>query len=273
MTHSSAGVLKDPLLVNWKDTGKTIPVDRKTVGIPPRTTTQVRTGTGPSVSPISIGNPEIEDPRRSIIPQEVRNTEPLDAYINRFPAKHRDLTTGWSKLNGSKSFTNESADVYAHSRMNFRSDTVLSESPNLMTFGLLDVNTADELRSVFVPTNRVRSLTDGFNWIPPGHDISEATADIVSETKSKKHYNFKDEFETRGDKIVDQDFGCQNDPMIRPSLESTPIGTNTTNGTTSPIDSIPSKTKTPEPMPLTRPAGFPEQNGKAHVPGKLDSDP
>ena len=53
-----------------------------------------------------------------------------------------------------------------------------------------------------------------------------------------------------------------------------------TNGTTSPIDSIPVGTKMPEPTPQTRPTDFPtlptdllEKNGKAHVPGDPDPDP
>ena len=75
-TRSAAGVLKYPTVVNWKDTGGTIMVDINTVGIPPINTTQVRTGTGPSVPPISTGIQNIEGPRRSIIPQEVRNAEP-----------------------------------------------------------------------------------------------------------------------------------------------------------------------------------------------------
>ena len=73
--------------------------------------------------------------------------------------------------------------------------------------------------------------------------------------------------------MLDQDFGRQNDPMSRPTLDSTPIGTDTTNGTTSPIDSIPVGTKMPEPMPMTRPTEFPEQNGKAHVLGDPDPYP
>ena len=51
--------------------------------------------------------------------------------------------------------------------------------------------------------------------------------------------------------MVDQYFGRKNDPMSRPTLDSTPLGTNTTNGTTSPIGSILVKKKTPEPTPLT----------------------
>ena len=90
---------------------------------------------------------------------------------------------------------------------------------------------------------------------------------------AKYHYNFKSEFETRKEKMVDQDFGHQNDPMSRPNLDWTPLGTNTTNGTTPPIDSIPVGTKTPNPTPLTQPTEFPEQNGISHVSGDPDPDP
>ena len=189
--HSAVGVLKNPPVVNWKDTGGTITVDRNTLVIPPKTTTQVRNGNGPSVPPIRIWSQNIKGPRCSIIPQEVRNAEPIDTSINRIPDEHRDPTPSWSKVIGSKTFTNESSDIYARGWMNFRSDTVLSESPNFMDFGLSSVNTTNELGSVFIPTTRIGRPTDGSNWLPPGHDISEATADIVSSTKAKNHYNFR----------------------------------------------------------------------------------
>ena len=193
--------------------GREILVYRNTVRIPPRTTNQVRNGTGPSVPPISIGSQKIEGPRRSIITQKARNAKSLDNSINIIPAKHRDPTPSWSKVIGSKKFINESADVYARGWMNFGSDTILYKSPNFIDFGLSPVNTTDELGYLFVPTKRIRRPTDGSNWLPPGHDISEVTAYRVSRTKAKNHYNFKIEFETRRDKMVDKDFGRQNDPM------------------------------------------------------------
>ena len=110
-TCSTAGVLKDPLVVNWKDTSGKILVDRNTAVIPPRTTTQVQTGTGTSVHPIIIGRQKIEGPRPSIIPQEVRDTEPPDSSINRIPAKHRYPTPSSSKIISSKTFTNKSSDI------------------------------------------------------------------------------------------------------------------------------------------------------------------
>ena len=121
---------------------------------------------------------------------------------------------GRSKLIGSKTFTNEISNVYTRGQMNFVSDTVLSKSPSFMDFGLSSVNTTDELGSVFVPTTRILRLADIYNCILTVHDISESTVDTVSGTKSKNHYNFKSEFETRRDKMLDQYFGRQNDPMI-----------------------------------------------------------
>ena len=75
-TRSSADVLKDPPVVNLMDMGGTIPVCKNTVRIPPRTTTQVRISTGPSVPQIRIEIQKIKVLRRSIIPQEVSNTKP-----------------------------------------------------------------------------------------------------------------------------------------------------------------------------------------------------
>ena len=89
---SAARVFKDPPVVNWKDTVGETPQYRNTVGITPRYTTAVWIGTGPYVPPIGIRSQEIDGPRRSIVPQELSNAEPLDASINIIPAKHWDST-------------------------------------------------------------------------------------------------------------------------------------------------------------------------------------
>ena len=102
--------------------------------------------------------------------------------------------TGQSKLIGSKTFTNESSNVYTRGQMNFVSDTVLSKISNFMNFGLLSVNTTDELGSISDPTTIIGRRTHGSNWLPLSHCISEATQDIVSGKKAKNHYNFKSEF-------------------------------------------------------------------------------
>ena len=271
-SRSAAGVLKVPLVVNWKDASGTIPQNINTVRMPPRTTTPVWNSTGPSVPPINIGIQKIKGPRRPIIPQEIRNPEPLTDSINRINDKHRYPDPSWSKVIGIKTFTNESADIYARGRMNFWSDTILSESPNFMDLGLSTFNKTDELGSVVVPTARIGRPEDGSNWLLPGHDISEATADIVNRTKANNHYILKVNLKLE-EKNGRSRFGRQNDPMSRPTLDSTSLVTNTTNRKTSPINSIPVGTKTPEHTPLTRLTEFPDQNKKAHIPGDLDTDP
>ena len=65
-----------------------------------------------------------------------------------------------------------------------------------MNFRLLPVNTTDKLGSIIFLTTRFRRPTNGSDWLQPGIDISEATADVVSETKAKNHYNLKSDFET-----------------------------------------------------------------------------
>ena len=56
--------------------------------------------------------------------------------------------------------------------------------------------------------------------------------------------------------MVYQYFVCQNNSMSHPHLDSTPLGTNTANVTTSPIDSIPVGTKMLDPKPLTQQNNF-----------------
>ena len=69
----------------------------------------------------------------------------------------------------------------------------------------------------------------------------------MSGTISEKKYSHKTDFETRRE---NQDFGRQNISISQPPLDSTPIDNNTTNGTTSPIESIPVRKKTTDPTPL-----------------------
>ena len=146
-----------------------------------------------------------------------------------------------------------------------------------MNRGLSAVHTSYEVGSFSIPTTIIRSLTDGSNWLPPGHIIGEVTEVRMSRTRSEQNYSSKTDFQTRR---VNHYFERKNISMSRPPLESTHFGTNMTNRTTSPIDSILFGTKIPEPMPRTRPTDSPtlptyssEQNGKAHLPGEPYPDP
>ena len=144
----------------------------------------VQIGTGTSIYPTSIRIQEIEGPRRSIVPQEVRDAEALHASITVIYSKRRDLAPTWSKVISRKFANKFSADVYLRCQMNFASDTVLSKSRNFMYLGLSYVNTTNELMSVFAPTTRIGLPTHVSNWFLRSHRIIEATADRVSGSKS-----------------------------------------------------------------------------------------
>ena len=52
----AAHVFKDPPVVNWKVVSRPIPIDMNTIGLSPRATTQVLTGTGTSAPQIRISS-------------------------------------------------------------------------------------------------------------------------------------------------------------------------------------------------------------------------
>ena len=261
--RSATHVLKDPPVVKLIYTDGKIQQDRNTTGMTPKLITSVWIGAGHSVSPTRMGIQDIGIPRGSIGPQEGRDNQPLDTSINGIYAKHRDLAPTWSKV------YKPSADVYSRCRMNLTRDAVLNKIQNFMNLGLSSVHTSDEIGSVFIPPTIIGRPDDGSNWLPPGHRIGEVAADRVIRMGSGQNYNAKTDFETRRE---NQDFGRQNNSMSQPPLKSTPIGTNTTNRKTSPIDSIPVRPQRLEPATLTLPTDLPEQNGKLHVPGDPDTD-
>ena len=128
-------------------------------------------------------------------------------------------------------------------RIDLTRDAFITESPNFMNLGLSSNHTSDEFGSIFIPTTIIRRPTYGSNWLLPGHHICEVTADRVSRTRPEQNYNTQCDFETRRRGAVNQDFGRQNISISQPPLNSTTLGTNTHNRTTSPIDSIPVGTK------------------------------
>ena len=64
--------------------------------------------------------------------------------------------------------------------MDFRSNSVLSESTNFIDFELLPANTQDKIKSVIVPTTIVERLRDDSNWLWPTHNIEEVAVERVS---------------------------------------------------------------------------------------------
>ena len=89
---------------------------------------------GTSNFPTRTGTQDIVSPRRYIIPQETRNADPLDAPINQFSVVHGHTTPIFRKIIGPKIVPDKSADVYARKRMDFASNSVVSESTKFMDF-------------------------------------------------------------------------------------------------------------------------------------------
>ena len=240
----------DPTVVNWKDMDRTIPWGGNTSKISPRFNSPFWIGGGTSVSPTRMGSQEIGSPSGTIGPVEVRNAQPFHVSVIGSSAKHRDPAPTFSKIIGREISNKSRANVYPLFRKNFTCEAVLTKSPNFMDLGISSVHASDELRSFSIPATRIGRAIDGSNWLLSGYLIGEVTADIMSRTRSEQNYSSRTDFETRRE---NQDIVRKNIFMSRPPLDSTPFGANTTNGTTSPIDLIPVRTKIPDPTPQTVP--------------------
>ena len=177
---------------------------------------------------------------------EVRNTQILNTSIKENSADNGDPTPTFSKVIRQELSDDSSANIYSRCCLKFTCDAVVTESPNFMNLGLLPVHTSDEIKSLSIPATIIGRSTDGSNWFLPGHLIGEVIAARMIRTRPEQKYSSKNDFETRRE---NQYFERQNISMSRPPLDSNPFGINTTNGATSPIDSIPVGTETPEPTP------------------------
>ena len=125
------------------------------------------------------------------------------------------------------------------------SNAVVTEAPYFVDLGLLAINASYEVNIFGTPATIIRNQTYGTHWSAPDHIFGGDTAVGMSTTRSEQDYRYKTDL---GIWRENQDFGRQNISMSRPPLDSTPIDKNKTNRTTSPIESIPVRIKTTEPM-------------------------
>ena len=116
------------------------------------------------------------------------------------------------------------------------SNVVQTKASHLMELRLPDVNTSDEVDILGTPSTRIRNLTDVSHWSVLDHVFGKATGVGMSATGSEQDYSYKTDSKIWRE---NQDFGRQNNSMSQPHLKSTPIGTNTTNVTTSQFNLIP----------------------------------
>ena len=193
----AAHVFRTPADISRHGTDGTTPWDINTAVESAILTSPVRICGSTTGSQRRTGNQDIISPRGPISPQWSRDADPLDASINGFPAKHRYPTPIFIKEIGRKCIDESSADVNSHCRINFSSDAVFTKIPNFVNMWLASVHTRDEHGSVFVPTTRIGTPTNGYNWLPTRYIIGKVTADRVNRTGSELDYNAKNDFETR----------------------------------------------------------------------------
>ena len=85
-----------------------------------------------------------------------------------------------------------------------------------MDIGLSIINSLDESGVLSTPATRIQRPTDGSHWIVPDHIFGEATAVVMSESKSDHDYNYKTEFQICKE---NKEFDHQNILMSRPPLD------------------------------------------------------
>ena len=194
VAQSAAHFYQTPADLSRHVTDGTTPSDGNTNIGSTRLAYPFQIGVSTTVSPSRTGSQDIISPRGSIGPQWSRYAQPLDTFINGIYSEHRDPAPTWSKAIGRKFTDESSADVNLRYRMNLTYDAVLTESPNFVNLGILSVHTSDELGSVFVPNTTIGTLTDGSNWLLPGHCIGNVTAYRVIRMGSEQDYNPKTDF-------------------------------------------------------------------------------
>ena len=141
-----------------------------------------------------------------------------------------------------------------------------------MDMGLLAINKLDESSTLSTPSMRIRYPLDGSHWSLLDHVLGEATTLVMSAWKSDHDYNYKTEFQIWKE---NKEFERQNISMIWPPLDSTHVGTNTSNAKISHLDLTPVGTKNPYPQATNTTNGIvkTEKKGREHIPEDLESDP
>ena len=96
------------------------------------------------ISPARFGNQEVISPSHPSIAKRGRNAELFDAPIDGTLAANGHYTSYFSGVICLEAVSGEVADVNAHERMNFASNSVLGETPKFVDLGLLSANTVDK---------------------------------------------------------------------------------------------------------------------------------
>ena len=109
----------------------------------------------------------------------VKNSQKLDAVVDRKFSNNRDLTSIFLKVISEKLSYCYRQDIYTRFRMNTTVDPVQTQTPQFVDLGLYTINALDEGSSISTPATKIRRPTDGDHRSSPNHIFSETTATVV----------------------------------------------------------------------------------------------
>ena len=123
-----------------------------------------------------IGSQDVLNKRQYTSPSVRRNTQKFCASVDENLADDGDSTSILRKLLGQELSDSLSADMYLRCRVEFTSNTIVTEVPNFVHLRLPSVNALDEFNTFGNPTARIIRPKNGSHWSVPGHVFGEATA-------------------------------------------------------------------------------------------------
>ena len=137
----------------------------------------------------------VGDKRQYNSPGFLRQSQKLDAVIERNFPDNLNLTSILNKLLGDKISNSSRRVIYMRYRMNLASNPHQTQTPQLVDLGILNINTFDEGSDLITTTIRITRPTYGDHWRVPNHIFGETTTVGVSEANSDYDYNYKTEFQ------------------------------------------------------------------------------
>ena len=106
----------------------------------------------------------------------VRQTQKLDAVVDRKFPDHLYSASIFSKIIGPKLSNGSSGALYTYFRVEFTADSIQTQTPQYMDLGFSTIISLDEISDLSTPDAIIRRPTYGSHWSVPDHFFDEATA-------------------------------------------------------------------------------------------------
>ena len=132
---------------------------------------------------------------QSTSPGLVRQSQKLDAAIDRNLSNNRDSTSIFRKVVCEKLSNGSIQGLYTRFRMNLAVYTFQSHTPKLVDLGISTINALDEGSGLSTPATRIQRPMHGDHWSMPNNIFGETIAVGVSESESYSDYNYKTELQ------------------------------------------------------------------------------